>query len=164
MEIKLKGYEVLSFEEEVTDIKDDDGYVIVTQRRDRTCFTDIDINELIDKLISFNDKFNMPKDHSITKKDVINALNELRDQNNIWEREGRDTFFSNSSIILHTFFSNTPIITKGYFKLAFEVDKRHSIKSLELKFLSRRKEGCYRHTIFSLFYESAFIEYVGYNY
>ena len=62
MEIKLKGYEVLSFEEEVTDIKDDDGYVIVTQRRDRTGFTDIDINELIDKLISFNDKFNMPND------------------------------------------------------------------------------------------------------
>ena len=161
-------------------------------REDRTGFTDIDINELIDKLISFNDKFNMPTDHSITKKDVINALNELRDQNNIWKREGSDTFFSKSSTILHTYFSNTPIITKGYFKLAFEVDEKsstilytyvsntpiitsgyfklefeidekHKIKSLDLEFLSRRKKGCHRHTIFSLFYESEFLEYVGYN-
>ena len=61
--------------------------------------------------------------YSITKKDVINALNELRDQNNIWKREGSDTFFSKSSTILHTYFSNTPIITEGYFKLAFEVEK-----------------------------------------
>ena len=163
MEIKLKGYEVLSFEEEEICVKDDDGHVLATYTEDRTGFTDIDINELIDKLISFNDKFNMPTDHSITKKDVINALNELRDQNNIWKREPSDTFFSKSSTILHTYFSNTPIITSGYFKLEFEIDGKHKIKSLDLEFLSRRKKGCNRYTIFSLFYESAFVEYVGYN-
>ena len=67
-------------------------------RRDERYVTDIEMNGIIDKVISFNQDFRIPSELSFTTEDVVNWLTPLKNKENIWGFEDGTLFFISENI------------------------------------------------------------------
>ena len=162
MKLKLKECEIWKMEKNAVYEIDYNGNLIFSHLEDKIYYSDIDVDELVYKLISFDQKFTMDKEYSVTKKDAINALIELKDKNNIWKFK-HGAFFCTSSTIIHTFFRRTPVSQSGMFVLYFTLDVNHVIKTIGLTFCSRTEHIEYNHGICTLMYDGDLDDYMLYD-
>jgi len=108
-------------------------------RRDERYVTDIEMNGIIDKVISFNQDFRMPSELSFTTEDAVNWLKKLKDKDNIWVAFKDILFFREENIKHRTFYLNTSGTWLGGFEICLYFDHNYEVKSISLLVFSVRE-------------------------
>ena len=121
-------------------------------RRDERYVTDIEMNGIIDKVISFNQDFRMPSELSFTTQDAVNWLKKLKDKDNIWVAFKDILFFRSENIKHRTFYLNTSGTWLGGFEICLYFDHNYEIKSISLVVFSVRENCTNTYGVFRLQY------------
>jgi len=109
--------------------------------------TKYDVDEIIDKIVSFSDKFYIPEGSSITKEDILKFLYKLKDKNTTWtvDYDGLRFFGKKFKYSL----KDSPIKHDGMFLLSLSYLDDDVLNVMSLNFYDCDQRGV---DIFYIFY------------
>ena len=136
---------------------------ILCDKNDKTYITNFDMDDVVNKFISFKHKFHMPDELSFTKEDVIDWLKNIRDNDNIWSLDDYVLTLKSENIKHQRKYLTGHTTNFGTFRLHVMISKDNSIDTIGMTITSKTERVNHVSGIFTISYDKDSEDYKDYH-